>query len=163
MDWACVKTAKIELKKWGGGTPAFFCQSFTKFACRYASFLKRSVGTVGKAPSWVEGWTNDWHLLHWLWWLSCWWRQWWLRRRYSNDDVWSKRWLWSLYHEDESMTFFKQVNRTLNFKLEIRVSQEYPGLKATFSPGSSWVWVGEEPVNVLGGWKALRMGGRRER
>jgi len=118
----------------GGGAPAFFCQSFTEFACSYASFLKRGVGTAGKAPSWVEGWTNDWHLLHWLWWLSCWWRQWWLRRRYSNDDVWSKRWLWSWYHEDESITFFKQVKRTLNFKLEIRVSQEPCGAQGNLFP-----------------------------
>ena len=30
----------------------------------------------------VEGKINDWHLLHWLWWLSCWWQwRWWRRRR----------------------------------------------------------------------------------
>lgn len=49
------------------------------------------------------------------------------------------------------MTIFKQVKRTLNVKLEIRVSQDFAGLRAIFFPGSSWKRVGEEPVNELEG------------
>lgn len=54
------------------------------------------------------------------------------------------------------MTFFKQVKRTLNFKLEIRVSQEpRAGLKTTSFPESSCGRVGGKPVNEVG----LRVGG----
>ena len=45
----------------------------------------------------------------------------------ANDDD-------GRYHEDESMTSFKQVKRTLNFKPEIRVSQELRGAQGNLFP-----------------------------
>jgi len=45
----------------------------------------------------------------------------------ANDDN-------GRYHEDKSMTFFKQVKHTLNFKLEIRVSQEPRGAQGNLFP-----------------------------
>ena len=63
------------------------------------------------------------------------------------------------------MTFFKQVKRTLNFKLEIRVSQEpRAGAQDNLFPrvllGTSRRGACER--GWAEGWKALRMGGRTE-
>ena len=63
------------------------------------------------------------------------------------------------------MTFFKQVKRTLNFKLEIRVSQEpRAGAQGNLFPrvllGTSSRGACER--GWAEGWKVLRMGGRRE-
>lgn len=62
----------------------------------------------------------------------------------ANDDD-------GRYHEDKSMTFSKQVKHTLNYKLEILVSQEPRG--ASRQPLSQSLLggrVGEEPVNEFG-------------
>ena len=45
----------------------------------------------------------------------------------ANDDN-------GRYHEDKSMTFFKQVIHSLNFKLEIRLSQEPCGAQGNPFP-----------------------------
>ena len=77
----------------------------------------------------------------------------------ANDDD-------GRYHEDKSMTFSKQVKHTLNYKLEILVSQELTsrGFKATSFPESSWGTSRRGACERVwgGGWKALRMGGWRE-
>ena len=62
------------------------------------------------------------------------------------------------------MTFFKQVKRTLNFKLEIRVSQE-PRAGAQDRVLRVLLGTSRREACERGwaeGWKALRMGGRRE-
>ena len=62
----------------------------------------------------------------------------------ANDDD-------GRYHEDKSMTFSKQVKHTLNYKLEILVSQEPRGAsRQPLSQSPLGGRVGEEPVNEFG-------------
>ena len=54
-----------------GVAPPLFCLNFHwfSFLCvlLFLSFLEKCRNYICEATSWVEGWRNDWHLMHWLW------------------------------------------------------------------------------------------------
>ena len=137
MDWALSQKCKNRVKEivGGGGTSATFCQSFIQFFLQSCFlFLERCIGTVWWDTVMSRG-LDEWLtpiavIMMIILLMTTMMIKTTLKQLWCNDDD-------GRDHEDKPMTFFKQVKRTLNFKLEICLSQNLAGLGATSFPESS--------------------------